>query len=267
MPITATNVTRPGAEMSEHDFRVLVSKLTIKNTGILDGVDTKLANSNTIEVSDGYVVSSGSLIKISAGTITVPSETTDVKKYLVVRYDPLTGEDATVLISNTVLGDRHSAFTNGITDVILATVWINSSGITKIAPRPAFSPADASENYISTILNPDSTVSLKAGTWTDVGIVNLKPGRWIGFIQSWFKGVSNSTGVVAIRILDPDKTSYGTAQQQCTTNQDVFVQRTTTIFPGYDYGPDGADFTIQLYSTTARTISKGTITAQFFKLF
>lgn len=265
MSVSLTNVTRPGAEITDKDFRVLVSKMTKRNSGVLEGCELSIKNNTTVTVAPGYVVSSGSLIRVDGGDYTVSTTSSSTVRYLLIEYSPLngSGSDATVSLRNAyTASDPDSAFSNKSTVTLLGYVTTNSSGLTKVTSAPLIGGFDGNDGRYFYQKFPASAVSLPAKSSVSVSdsanklhTIKLTPGMWLLVITCWFDGVTNGTGSSGINLFTKDGVSAGSARIQHTTNTRLTVKFAETISVPYDLGRDGsAEYVIMGATDTARNV-------------
>lgn len=127
----------PAAQMSAQDFALLLEKTTSKTTGVLHGCTVTTSATNSVNVTNGWAIIRGRIVRVNAGTVPVtnwPASGT-VTRYLVIKVD-LANSGAPVTISTnlTSVPSDYDNFNvvNGIAYLTLASITVGVNGVTGV---------------------------------------------------------------------------------------------------------------------------------------
>lgn len=182
MAVTTTLTVYPGAEMKAQDMAMLLENVTPKTKGIVWGCQTTgTPGSSSVNVSSGWIIICGRLIRVEAGSlaVTLPETASTITRYVEAKVDLENVSAPSSISIVTSPGTDTTNFNNtsdGKAYYTIATITANQAGITNVsAVSPIRTGTDdtwldrvypVGSIYMS--VNSTDPSELFGGTWTRI---------------------------------------------------------------------------------------------------
>ena len=112
MAVASTLLTFPGANFTPQDFAIMLERVSIIKTGILNGCRVTSLSNNTVSVSEGWAAVRGRVVKVEQGNLSFELPASGSKTYYVILKIDLsnTATPSTIYITDTAPSDEDEDF-------------------------------------------------------------------------------------------------------------------------------------------------------------